>query len=78
VPWRNAGRAGLSAAKLHDGVPYPHLYHAGAARIALFTKNIDEEYARLKGLGVGVCIRAGCRSISEQGGAMIGRPPCTR
>ncbi|HEX4210572.1 MAG TPA: VOC family protein [Candidatus Binataceae bacterium] len=31
-----------------EGVPYPHLYHAGAARIALFTKNIDEEYARLK------------------------------
>ena len=35
-----------------EGTPYPHLYHAGAARIALFTKNIDEEYARLKGLGV--------------------------
>ena len=35
-----------------DGVPYPHLYHAGAARIALFTKNIDEEYARLKAKGV--------------------------
>ena len=30
------------------GAPYPHLYHAGAARIALFAKNIDEEYSRLK------------------------------
>jgi glyoxylase I family protein len=35
-----------------EGVPYPHLYHAGAARIALFTKNIDEEYSRLKENGV--------------------------
>jgi glyoxylase I family protein len=35
-----------------EGAPYPHLYHTGAARIALFTKNIDEEYARLKTLGV--------------------------
>ena len=34
------------------GAPYPHLYHAGAARIALFTKNLDEEYARLKANGV--------------------------
>jgi catechol 2,3-dioxygenase-like lactoylglutathione lyase family enzyme len=34
------------------GQPYPHLYHAGAARIALFTKNIDDEYARLKANGV--------------------------
>jgi glyoxylase I family protein len=34
------------------GAPYPHLYHAGAARIALFAKNIDEEYARLKAEGV--------------------------
>ena len=35
-----------------EGEPYPHLYHTGAARIALFTKNLDEEYARLKGEGV--------------------------
>jgi glyoxylase I family protein len=35
-----------------EGKPYPHLYHAGAARIALYTKNLDEEYARLKGEGV--------------------------
>ncbi|MBV8360007.1 MAG: VOC family protein [Deltaproteobacteria bacterium] len=35
-----------------DGAPYPHLYHAGIARIALFTKNVDEEYTRLKANGV--------------------------
>jgi catechol 2,3-dioxygenase-like lactoylglutathione lyase family enzyme len=35
-----------------EGEPYSHLYHTGAARIALFTKGIDEEYARLKGEGV--------------------------
>jgi glyoxylase I family protein len=37
-----------------DGAPYPHLYHSGIARIALFTKNVDEEYARLKANGVEV------------------------
>ena len=35
-----------------EGSPYPHLYHTGAARIALFTKDLDQEYERLKGLGV--------------------------
>lgn len=35
-----------------DGTAYPHLYHAGIARIALFTKNLDEEYTRLKANGV--------------------------
>ena len=35
-----------------EGKPHPHLYHAGAARIALFTRNIDEEYQRLKAAGV--------------------------
>jgi catechol 2,3-dioxygenase-like lactoylglutathione lyase family enzyme len=35
-----------------EGTPYPHLYHVGVARIALFTKNLDEEYARLKANGV--------------------------
>ncbi|MBI3246063.1 MAG: VOC family protein [Deltaproteobacteria bacterium] len=35
-----------------EGTGYPHLYHAGAARIALFTKDLDEEYQRLKALGV--------------------------
>ena len=34
------------------GTPYPHLYHAGVARIAFFTKNLEEEYARLKANGV--------------------------
>ena len=29
-----------------------HLYHAGIARIALFTKNVEEEYARLSAEGV--------------------------
>jgi catechol 2,3-dioxygenase-like lactoylglutathione lyase family enzyme len=35
-----------------EGAPYPHLYHTGAARIALFTKGLDEEYQRLKAQGV--------------------------
>jgi glyoxylase I family protein len=35
-----------------EGAAYPHLYHAGAARIALFTKGLEEEYARLKTNGV--------------------------
>ncbi len=35
-----------------EGKAYPHLYHAGAARIALFTKGLDEEYKRLKAEGV--------------------------
>ena len=35
-----------------EGEPYSHLYHTGAARIALFTKGIEEEYERLKGEGV--------------------------
>jgi glyoxylase I family protein len=35
-----------------EGAPYPHLYHVGAARIALFTKGLDEEYQRLKANGV--------------------------
>ncbi len=35
-----------------EGEPYPHLYHTGAARIALFTKGLDEEYERLKDEGV--------------------------
>jgi glyoxylase I family protein len=35
-----------------EGAPPPHLYHTGIARIALFTKNIDEEYQRLKAAGV--------------------------
>src|SRR5215475_8316558 len=35
-----------------EGAPYPHLYHTGAARIALFTKDVEGEYARLKANGV--------------------------
>jgi catechol 2,3-dioxygenase-like lactoylglutathione lyase family enzyme len=35
-----------------EGSPYPHLYHTGVARIAFFTKNIDEEYSRLRANGV--------------------------
>src|SRR5580704_8951434 len=31
-----------------EGTPYPHLYHVGVARIALFTKTLEEEYTRLK------------------------------
>ena len=26
-----------------EGTPYPHLYHTGVARIALFTKGVDDE-----------------------------------
>jgi glyoxylase I family protein len=35
-----------------EGQPYPHLYHVGMARLALFTVNLDEEYQRLNGQGV--------------------------
>ena len=35
-----------------EGEPYSHLYHTGAARIALFTKGIDDEYERLLAEGV--------------------------
>src|SRR5436309_10900710 len=34
------------------GAPPPDLAHAGAARIALWTIGIDEEYERLKAAGV--------------------------
>jgi catechol 2,3-dioxygenase-like lactoylglutathione lyase family enzyme len=37
---------------LTETPPYPNLYHAGIARIALFTKNIEAEYARLSAEGV--------------------------
>jgi hypothetical protein len=30
------------------GESCPHLYHTGFGRIALFTKNLDEEYQRLR------------------------------
>ena len=35
-----------------EGAPYPHLSHAGAARIALFAKDLDAEYSRLRANGV--------------------------
>lgn len=52
------------------GEPYPHLYHTGIARIALFTKNLDEEYLRLKAAGVAlvsepVVIRFGNKAGSK-------------
>jgi catechol 2,3-dioxygenase-like lactoylglutathione lyase family enzyme len=37
-----------------EGRSYPHLCHTGIARIALFTKDIDEEFDRLKAEGVEV------------------------
>lgn len=52
-----------------EGIAYPHLYHAGAARIALFTKNIDEEYARLKGLGVECVSEPVIRQVPNKAGA---------
>ena len=35
-----------------EGKPYPNLYHAGAARIALKTKNLPQVYEDLKAKGV--------------------------
>jgi len=35
-----------------EGQPYPNLYHAGAARIALKTKNLPQVYEDLKAKGV--------------------------
>lgn len=35
-----------------EGTAPAHLYHTGIARIALFTRNLDEEYQRLKAAGV--------------------------
>jgi catechol 2,3-dioxygenase-like lactoylglutathione lyase family enzyme len=43
IEWKHPRTAGES---------YPHLYHTGIGRIALFTKNLDEEYQRLKAAGV--------------------------
>jgi len=37
-----------------EGRSYPHLYDTGIARIALFTKDIDQEFERLKAAGVEV------------------------
>jgi glyoxylase I family protein len=35
-----------------EGEPYPHLWHTGVARIAFHTKDIDQEYERLKTKGI--------------------------
>lgn len=35
-----------------EGAPYPHLYHAGIARIALATSDLDGDMARLSAAGV--------------------------
>jgi glyoxylase I family protein len=35
-----------------EGDAYSHLYHTGINRLALFTKNLEEEYERLKAAGV--------------------------
>lgn len=35
-----------------EGKPYPHLYHAGICRIALWTKNLQGTYDELKAKGV--------------------------
>lgn len=34
-----------------EGKPYPHLYHAGICRIALWTDNLQEIYEQLKATG---------------------------
>jgi glyoxylase I family protein len=34
-----------------EGEAPPHLHHTGIARIALFAKNLDDEYQRLKAAG---------------------------
>jgi glyoxylase I family protein len=43
IEWKQPRTAGES---------YLHLYPTGIGRIALFTKNLDEEYQRLKAAGV--------------------------
>jgi glyoxylase I family protein len=35
-----------------EGRPYPHLYHAGACRIALRTRDLEKDYEELKAKGV--------------------------
>jgi glyoxylase I family protein len=35
-----------------EGDPHPNLYHAGVARLAIETDDIQAEYARIKGNGV--------------------------
>lgn len=35
-----------------EGKPYPHLYHTGICRVALWTDNLQEMYEQLKAAGV--------------------------
>jgi len=51
------------------GVPYAHLYHTGINRLALFTKNIEEEYARLKAAGVEMVSEPVVMSAGKKAGA---------
>lgn len=51
------------------GAPYPHLYHTGVARIALFTKNLEAEYERLKANGVEMISEPVTIRFSNQAGA---------
>ena len=50
-----------------EGAAPAHLYHTGIARIALFTKNIDEEYQRLKAAGVAMVSEPVVIQVSQQG-----------
>jgi catechol 2,3-dioxygenase-like lactoylglutathione lyase family enzyme len=43
IEWKQPRTAGES---------YSHPYHTGIGRIALFAKNLDEEYQRLRAAGV--------------------------
>lgn len=52
-----------------EGAPYAHLYHTGINRLALFTKNIDEEYARLKAAGVEMVSEPVVMSAGRRAGA---------
>ncbi len=52
-----------------EGAPYAHLYHTEINRLALFTKNLDEEYARLKAVGVEMVSEPVVMSAGKKAGA---------
>lgn len=52
-----------------EGAPYAHLYHTGINRLALFTKNLDEEYARLNAAGVEMVSEPVVMSAGKKAGA---------
>ena len=52
-----------------EGASYAHLYHTGINRLALFTKNLDEEYARLKAAGVEMVSEPVMMSAGKKAGA---------